>query len=143
MVLQLHPLLHLAAPADSIQTPRRVRLVRGVVSDRLGADPALRARDQGSDARGAGPGLLRLDPQARLVPAQERAVALPRLGLAPEARAVAALLQTLGEIDGVVMVAAVVLCGSVGEISDGMRLLLVGRKGGGGSSRVGMLPRNW
>jgi hypothetical protein len=103
MVLQLHPFIHLAAPADRLQATRCVRLVRGLVPDRLGADPALRARDQGPDAGGVGPGLLRLDPETCVVPAQERAVALQSLGLASEARAAAAVLQAFGGIDGIVV----------------------------------------
>jgi hypothetical protein len=103
MVLQLYPLLHLAEPAHGLQASRRLLLVRGLVSDRLGADPALRARNQGPDARGVGPSLLRLHLQARELSAQERALAFPSLGFEAESRAATAVLPAVAEIDGILI----------------------------------------
>ena len=79
LVLQLHHLLHFPIAAHRLHGPRRLRLVRGLVRDPVGAGHPLHARDQGIDARGARSSLQHPDLEAHGVSDPQLCLARPQM----------------------------------------------------------------
>lgn len=92
LVLQLHPLVHVASPSNNLQATRCLRMVRRVVLDPLGFDPVVRPRDKGSYFGRVGPGVLREHPKARELSDEERRLALPGVGSEAQTRTSTAVL---------------------------------------------------
>ena len=100
MVLQLHPQFHLAESTDSLQTSRRLRLVRRLVLDPLGLDPPFRSRNQATHSRRVRSGIQRSNVETRELSDQERCVAPQSLGPSAATRASPTILQTGRKVGG-------------------------------------------